>query len=262
MILAAGFLTFAASPALSVGPFVDVSRTSAFVRAPLARGLGSSITRASLEGQGASFFLVDGQIRIRSSFLFQPELSYISIARDEKVEDGFGDAILRAKARVWARPQKCVAILSSLRLGSGSASLFPYSTASTDFEMGMAFVDSIGSSGADRTLEPLRSFSFWVAASGVYVIRLDDQLEQNDLHSHYAAAGGGILAALARWIEIEAGGEGLFFETGAVREVYFSTLTTVLSPGMNLYLTVQGEGGNWRERAVDASATLGLSVRY
>jgi hypothetical protein len=262
IILAAGFLSFAASPVRSVGPFVDVSRESAFIRAPLVRGLAGSITRADLQGDGASFFTLEAQIRVRSVFLIQPEVSYISIARDDEVDDGFGDTILRAKARVWTGPRKCLSIISSLRLGSGSASLFPYSTGSIDVEAGLAFVDSIGSSGDGHALEPLRSLSYWAVVSGVYVMRLDDTLEEDELHSPYGASGGGILAALTRRIELEAGGVCLFFETGAVREVFFSTVTAALSPAMDFYLTVQGEGGDWRERATDASATLGLSVRY
>jgi len=235
---------------------------SAFIRAPLEQGLAGSITRADLQRQGASVFNLEAQIHVRSSFLIQPEIPYVTIARDNEVEDGFGDVIVRAKARAWTGDRKCLSIFSSLRLGSGSASLFPYSTASTDMEAGVAFVDSVGSRGDGRALEPLRSLSYWAAASGVYVARLNDRLEEEELHGHYAAAGGGVIAALTRKLEIEAGGLGLFFNTGAVREVYFSTMTAALSPAMNLYLTVQGERGDWRERAGDASATLGLAVRY
>jgi hypothetical protein len=260
-ILAAGLLSFAAPPVLAVGPFVDASRVSAFVGAPLGRGLDGSITRADSQGQGASFFLLAAQIRVRSAFLIQPEISYITLALDDEVEDGFGDLILRAKARAWTGHRKTLSIVSSLRLGSGSASLFPYSTASTDVEAGVAFVDSVGASGGDA-LQPLRSLSYRVTASGVYVIRLDDRLEEAGLHDRYATAGGGVLVALTRKVELEVGGLGLVFHSGAVREVYFSKLTAALSPETHLYLTVQGERGDWRERAVDASATLGLAVSY
>jgi hypothetical protein len=261
-ILAAGLLSLAASPVFSVGPFVDASRVSAFVRAPLERGLDGSITRANSQGQAASFFVLAAPIRVRSAFLIQLEISYISIAFEEEVEDGFGDAILRAKARAWTGHRKTLSFVSSLRFGSGSATLFPYSTASTDLEAGVAFVDSVGASDGGDALQPLRSLSYWVAASGVYVFRLSDRLEEAGLHGRHATAGGGVLVALTRKIDLEVGGLGLFFQSGAVREVYFSTLTAALSPVTNLYVTVQGERGDWRERAVDASATLGLAVSY
>ena len=261
-ILAAGLLSFAASPVFSVGPFVDASRVSAFVGAPLGRGLAGSITRADSRGQGVSFFVLAAPIRVRSAFLIQPEISYITLALDDDVEDGFGDVVLRAKARAWTGHRKTLSIVSSLRLGSGSATLFPYSTASTDVEAGMAFVDSIGATGGGDGLQPLRSLSYWVTASGLYVIRLDDRLDEAGLHGSYTTAGGGVLVALSPKVELEVGGLGLFFHSGAVREVYFSTLTAALSPVTHLYVTVQGERGDWRERAVDASATLGLAVSY
>jgi hypothetical protein len=241
---------------------VDVARVSAFVRAPLEPGLAGSITRANSQGEAASFFVLGAFVPIRSAFLIQTEIPYITVALKDEVEDGFGDAVLRAKARGWAGHRKALLFASSLRFGSGSAALFPYSTASTDLEAGAAFVDTVGTSDGERALQPLRSLSYWIVASGVYIIRIDDRLKEAGLHGHHATAGGGVLVALTRKIEVEVGGLALFFRSGAAREVYFSKLTATLSPATDLLVTIQGERGDWRERAVDASATVGLAVRY
>jgi hypothetical protein len=221
-----------------------------------------SITRADAQGSGASIFYLAGYVPVRSSFLLQPEIPYISLARDDEVDDGFGDVRLRVKARVWAGQGKRLFLVSSFRFGSGTATLFPYSTASSDLEFGGGFVDSIGSRDGQGGMEPLRSLSYWVRTTAVYVIRLTDSLEQAELHGNYATIGGGIVLPLSRRFDLEIGGMGLFFKTGAVREIYFAEVDAVATPSMALFVIVQGERGDWEDRAIDASAGAGLKVRY
>ena len=260
--LVAGFLSFAALPAFSVGPYTDVSATSAFIRAPHEPGLIGSITRANSQGEGASLFDIAGFFPVRSSFLIQLETSYITLARGDEVIEGFGDALLWLKARTWTGDRKALFLESCVRFGVGSTQYFPYSTASTDVEALVAFVDSLGFDGDEGTPPPSRFLSYWIAAGGTLVLRLNDRLEAEGLHDDHASVGGGILVTFSRRFEIEIGGRGLFFGSGAAREIYFSQITAALSPATDLLVTVQGERGDWQERAIDASAGVGLTVRY
>lgn len=147
------------------------------------------------------------------------------------------------------------------RVGSGTAELFPYSTASIDPEVGVAFVDSLGTID-ERGLTPMKSLSYWISASYVYVMRLDDQLEAAELHGHHAIAGGGLITALSRSLEIEGGGLGLFFESGAARQICFARVSWAVSSAARVYATAQVETGESSERASDASASVGLAVAY
>ncbi len=263
LFLAVGLLSFMApQAAFAVGGFEDVGRISGFLRAPQGAALMGSITRADAQGSGVSIFSLAGYIPVRTSVLLQPELPYMTLAREDEVADGFGDIRLRAKARVWSGNRKALFLVSSFRFGSGTAQLFPYSTASNDIEFGGGFVDSLGTHNDKGVMEPLRSLSYWVRTTAVYVIRLNDRLEQADLHGDYATLGGGVVAPLSRRFGLEIGAMGFFFKSGAVRELYFTEIGAVLSPSMSLFVTLQGERGDWRDRAVDASAGVGLKVHY
>lgn len=261
-ILVAGLLCFATPPAHSVGPFTDVPRLSAFLRSPHESSFDGSITRADAQKTGASLFTLAADFPVRSAFLMRLDIPYVTLAFDDKVEAGFGDALLRMKARLWRGGRRSFLATSSLRVGSGSTSLFPFSTGSTDIEAGLVFVDSIGVGEGEKVLKPLRSFSYWVLGGGVYPIRVSDTLEEADLHGRYATVAGGVLAALTRRIEIEAGGMGLFFASGAVREIYFSRLSLGLSDLSRVSLSVQMESGDPQDRAADASAGINLTVMY
>jgi hypothetical protein len=258
----AGLLSFNALPALSVGPFTDVSRESEFVRAPLGAGLAGAITRADSQGRGATVFDLGAFFPVRSAFLMQIETSVVTADRENGVAEGFGDVLLRSKARAWAGTRKGLFVTSCVRFGAGSPGYLPYATASTDIGLGVAFVDSLGWADDDSLPPPPRHLAWWVAAGGAYVARMNDRLKQDELHGHHLSGGGGVVLALTRRFEVEAGGLGLVFDSGAVREVYFSRVTAHLSPAASLNVTVQGERGDWRERAADASASAGLTVRY
>jgi hypothetical protein len=262
-LLAVGFLSLiTANPALSIGPFEDIARLSAFVRAPQKGSLSSSITRANSQGEGASFFWIAGQVPLRSNFLLQIDAPYASVARGDNIEDGFGDITVWAKARVWDGSRKRLFLMGAFRLGSGSTALFPYSTASSDVEIGVAFVDSVGTQSGGGGLEPLRSVSYWFNLSASYIVRLNDRLEEAVLHDDHVDFGGGLVYPLTRRIQIEAGGMGLFFKSGAIREIYYGQIMGRFSPSIDLFLTAQRERGDWIDRAVDGSVSIGLTVTF
>lgn len=257
-VFVAGLLSLGAADSRAVGPFKDVSDLSDFIRAPRDHGLSGSITRADSQGRGASIFTLAGFYPLRTSFLMQLECSYVALADDEVVLQDLGDVFLRLKARVWGGNQSALALISNVRLGTGTPTLFPYSTASTDVELGISFVDSLG---RDAAGDP-RFFSYWAMASGTYVFRVNDRLEADELHGNCVSAGGGVLAGLTRRLGVEAGGLGLAFDSGALREIYYARISAALSPATRLHVIVQGERGDWQDRAVDASAEIGLIVLY
>jgi hypothetical protein len=246
----------------SIGPFKDVSRTSAYLRAPRHGGLTGSITRANSQGEGASFFWLAGQVPLRSNFLIQVDGLYASVGRGDDIEDGFGDVTVSARARVWKGSGKKFLLNGAVRLGSGTINLFPYSTASTDIEVGAAFIDSVGARSGTGRLEPLKSISWWVNLTGAYIVRLNDNLEESGLHEDHVDFGGGIIYPLTHRIEVEAGAMGLFFKSGAVRQIYYGQFLGRFSPSIDLFVTAQAERGDWRDRAVDASVAIGLKVIF
>ncbi len=260
-LLAAGLLSLiTASPAYAIGPFEDVARLSTFLRSPQRGTISSSITRANAQGEASSFFWLAGQVPVRSNFFLQVDVPYISVARGEDIEDGFGDINVLARVRAWEGNRKRLFLMGTFRLGSGSASLFPYSTASSDVEIGLAFVDSVGTVSGMGGLEPLRSISYWMNLSASYIVRLNDRLDEAELHGDHLDFGGGVIYPLTHRIEIEAGGMGLFFKSGAVREIYYGQVVGRFSPSIDLFLTIQAERGKWQDRAIDGSVSIGMLV--
>lgn len=235
---------------------------SDFVTAPRVPGLSGSITRAESRGLGASVFNLAGFFPIRSAFFMQLETCYATLETDDDIEEGFGDVLLSMRARAWTGRRKALYITSCVRFGTGAPAYFPYATASTDAEFGLAFTDSLGFGDDPGAPQPSRYLAYWVTGGGNYVIRLNDRLEEDELHGSSLSGGGGVVLGLLRRLSVEAGGLGIVFDSGAVREVYFSRVTVYLSPVAHLHFAVQGERGDWRERAVDASAQIGLTVRY
>jgi hypothetical protein len=262
LVLTAGLLCFAARGSLAVGPFVDVSRFSAYLRSAPAPSLDGAITRASASESQASMFSLAANFPVRSVFLLQLEFPFVTVGFDEGTEDGFGDALLRIKSRLWRGSRKTLSLNTSVRMGSGSVSLFPFASGSTDVEIGLAFVDSVGVGDGANALEPLRSLSYWITAGGNYPLRVNDSIEEAGLYDRCLEAGGGVIAALVRSIEIEAGGLGLVFAEGPVREIYFSRLTYALTDASRISVVVQGERGDENDRAFDASAGIDLTVSY
>ncbi len=246
----------------AVGPYEDAARRSAFIRASQNASAAGLITHSEAEDHAASYFWLSGVVPAGSKSLLQLEIPYIDLAYDDELRDGFGDIRLRAKSRVWTRPGAAVFLLGGIQFGSGTADLFPYSTQSTDWEAGIAVVDTLGATDENGGPKPLNSLSFWVGASGVYVTRLRDVLKEGDLHGNYATLLGGLLFPLSRRFDIEAGGVALRFRSGVTREIYYSQLMYHHSRSTTLFATVQGERAARIERASDYSAVIGMSVEF
>jgi hypothetical protein len=262
-LLAIGLLSFVdVTPAPAVGPYVDAARISAFVRAPQRPAVIGLVNHSEAAYHGASYFWLAGDIPIKSKFLLQLEIPYIDLAYDEELRDGFGDIRLRAKSRAWTWTGAAVFLLGGIGFGSGTADLFPYSTQSTDWEVGVAFVDTLGARDDNGLPTPLTSLTFWVSTSAVYVTRLPERLKDTDLHDNYATLSGGLVYPLSRWFDIEAGGLGLRNRSGVTREIYYSQLMYHHTRATMLFATVQGERADWRERASEYSVVIGMSVNF
>jgi hypothetical protein len=261
-LLAAGLLSFLSWPAQAMGPYVDAARVSDFIRAPQSSAVVGLISHSEAEDHGASYFWLAGDIPIKTKFLLQLEIPYIDLAFDDELRDGFGDIRLRAKSRAWSWPGASIYLLGGILFGSGTADLFPYSTQSTDWEIGAALVDTLGALNEQGYPKPLSSLSFWVNISAVYVTRLSDRLKSPDLHGNYATLGGGLAYPLSRRFGVEVGGLGLRFRSGVTREIYYAQLTLQYSRSTRLFATAQGERAAREERASDYSAAIGMSVKF
>ncbi|UCG52503.1 MAG: hypothetical protein JSW58_02835 [Candidatus Latescibacterota bacterium] len=262
-LLAIGLLSLLGGTSASAnGPYEDAARISAFTRAQQRPAVLSSITRTDGEDLDASFFWLAAQFSLKSKFLVQTEIPYISLATDDDIEGGFGDIRVRAKARVWSGGGGALFVVGSVRFGSGSNALFPYSTQSTDYEAGIGFVDTVGTRDVEGRPRPFSSFSFWLRSTGVYVTRLADRLKKADLHETHLTLAGGVIFPVFRRIELEIGGLGFRFRSGVVREIYFSQLSWGYSPSTELFATLQAERAAKQERASNVGVVAGLQVTF
>ncbi|UCH84581.1 MAG: hypothetical protein JSW50_02485 [Candidatus Latescibacterota bacterium] len=263
ILLVSGLLSFvvlAAAPCLAVGPYLDAARMSAFIRAPHDPAVIGMITHSEADDHGASYYWLGGDFPVRTKFLLQLEVPYIDLAFDDELRDGFGDARLRAKARAWTWSGGAVYLLGGILFGSGSADLFPYSTQSTDWEIGAAVVDTLGVRDERGHPQPLSSVSLWASVSAVYVTRLSDRIKTNDLHGNYASLGFGAIYPLSLRFEVEAGGLMLGFRNGGTRMIFYGQLAFHYSTSTQLFATLQAEAGRREDRASDYSAAIGMGI--
>jgi len=259
VVLVAGLLSLCPALSLAIGPYEDVSGYSAFLRASRQPGLSGAITRADSPGATASFLTIAGSFPIRSAWLMQLETSLVSLQRDGPVLEKFADILLRLKGSVWKGEGRSLVLVPSVRLETGSADLFPYATGSTAIGMSLAFVDSVG---AFRPRARAGSFAWWLSVGGDYFVRSDDLLDDSKLLGNRASAGAAVSIGLAPSLTLEAGGMGFAFQRGKPRAVCYGRLNTFVSASSTLHAVFQAEAGERQDRAIDASAQLGLTVLY
>jgi len=72
---------------------------------------------------------------VRSTFLIQVDVPYVTLAYGDKVEDGFGDALLRMKARLWRGGRRSILRDFFAPRGNRFDLAISFSTGSTDIEV-------------------------------------------------------------------------------------------------------------------------------
>ena len=239
-----------AGPAAAVGVYDDHGRLSFLLRAPRTSALDGRAVRTDADGHQAALYLLSARFPLKSYFLIQPEVSFISLSAGDDIETGFGDFVIKVRSRLWSWTSGRLYQVSSMRTGSGKSSLFPYSTGSIDTEAGFGVVDS------------LDVFSWWASFSGTYVTRLHNTLENAELHGNFASLGGGIVLPLFDRVDFQLGGMGHIFRSGPSREVYFIDVDIPYSNAIVMNVLLQAEGGSRDGRAGDFAFGVGFRVSY
>lgn len=244
-------ISVTAKPARSSGVYEEFGRFFTFVLAPQAYSIDGHVALTGAPDNEASVFTLSTNAPHQSWILVQPEISYVSKTTPTEVFNSAGDAMVRVRVRLWHAPSVAVHVLPAVRLGTGTAELFPYSTASIDIELGLAVVDTIGSRAG-----------WWASGSAIYPTRVQDQIKEGHLYGNWATGGlGVILMPGSRWL-FKGGGMALYPAGHRTRQIYFADLDFSYSAHTTWYLTSLVEGGTRDNRAVDYSAGFGIRVTF
>ncbi len=252
MLLLAAVAVFSKPlPASSTGIYEDPGRLSSFVRAPRVATLTSDAIRTDAPTHDASLYTIGVRLPVKSAVLIRAELSYVSLTAPTDFEDGFGDARLRARTRLAVGNMRALFLVGSFRTGSGSSSFFPYSTASTDVEGGLAMVDTLSTTTA-----------VWVYATGTHPTRVRDNLKNPDVYPNFLTLAGGLVFTVAARLDLQGGVLAYVFRGDRPRALYFVDLDLRYNDTTAFYASFQAEGGNVAARAVDFAASLGIRIKY
>lgn len=248
--LVAGAMISTPGAGHAVGIWDDPGRLSDFIRSPYRNTLGSQAYRIHAPTGDASMFNVNVDVSIASKYLLRGDLPFVTIqppASGSEIIDGIGDFRFRAKRNMFAGDSWALPIYASVRTGSGKNTLYPYSTGSVDFELGVAFADTTS------------IFNFWLLGSATAVTRVHDQLA--DQHENFLTGVAGVLITAGR-VDIEGGALGYRFKSGRVRGLLFTDATWRAGEQIALYVTFQGEVGDERNRVIDWALGFGVEVTF
>lgn len=211
----------------------------------------SQAVRADAPSHDASLYTLGVQVPLKSRLLLRGELSYVSLTAPNDSEDGFSDARLRVRTQVATGNQRALFLVGAFRAGSGSAELFPYSTASVDVEGGVAAIDTLSSTTA-----------LWIYAAGTHPTRVRDKLKQADLYPSFMTVAGGVVFSPLERLDVEGGVLAYLFRGDTPRELYFVDADLRYSDATAFYVSFQAEGGDESRRAVDFAAVVGIRIHY
>ena len=235
---------------MSSGTHEDFSRFSHFLVAPLEYSLSARFTRTDAEGHEASVFTVHGRIPFRQYLIVQPEVSHVSLFSNSDIFNSFGDFRVRFRLTAWSSNGAAVHLLGSVRTGSGTDRVFPYSTGSLDVEAGLAVVDT------------LASIMWWASATAVYPNRVDDTLKDAGLYGNHATVTGGVMIAMTDRLVLQGGVAAVMPDNADVRDVYFLDFDYQYTPATAFYALFQAEGAERSARATDFAIGAGVRVSF
>ena len=202
------------------------------------------------EREKASLYTLSANYPLKTRFFLQAEQPYITVSAGREIVGGFGDFRLRLRGDLISRPGFQLYFIGGLRSGSGTRLVYPYASGSIDVEAGAAVVDTMS------------SLTWWGALTGATVWRGPDEFDDQKAHKSYVAVHLGLVLPVAPRLDLGFSGAGYVLQSGAARELYTVQLVYRPSPSVNLFGSVQAEGGKPEERVDDFSAVVGVRVFY
>jgi len=240
---------FPARVILAAGLFVDAAGEVSFLLSAQNRALTGRLARSEGAGPDASLYLLDATFPVRSYALVELNIPFIAIEQKD-VERGLGDVTLRARTQLFAQPHRKLYLLSSLRTGSGTTRVYPYSSQSIDLEAGLGYVDTTG------------SFDLWVSATSAYVSKEPVSYPKEKLHGDFTRLGVGLGFNPRTSVRAGAGAMILFFGDERTRQLLLVSLEYYRSRWLVLNLTGHMENGENETRVGDYAITAGIRVNY
>jgi len=239
------------SPALAAGVYVDAAGEIAFVTLPQASSLAARLARSHGAAGDANLYFIDAAFPLKTGTLFEIDIPIITFIDSSIVQTGFGDVTLRARTRLYHAPTRVLQLTGALRTGTGTLSVWPYSSRSIDLQVGVAYVDT------------LDHFQMWIWGGGAYVSKAPEDLPEDELHGHYGRIGGGVFFPFASGaLRIGAGYMGIFYEAGRSRQVLLTTIDYRRSEWLTFVASAHAEGGDVEERVSDYAFMAGIRVFY
>lgn len=240
----------ATSPARAVGVYEDAAGNAGFLFAPQNPSFRAAFIRTNADGRDASMAVFAFTYPLRGRILVGADLPFITRIEPGGMESRFGDLQLRARVRVAGGTGRAFHLLGGLRVGSGSASLYPYSSQSYDLGLGAGYVDS------------LAVLNVWASATGVAVFRALEGLDESARQENFARLEGGLELPFGSAVALRMGTTVLAFRSGAVREVYLTQIQYAFSPALQLRVSGHAEAGDSEERVSDVALTVAVHTFF
>jgi hypothetical protein len=254
-LLAGAAILFSAPPdARGAGIYQDYSRIAYFLIAPAELSVEGRAARVDGTDNEASIYTVTSLMPFRL-FLFQLDLPFISVVRNDDIQDGFGDPVFRLRFTAWSGDSEAFYILAGVRAGSmpfllSDEALFPYSSGTLDLSAGVAFVDT------------LASVTWWAAGVATFPSRVEDSLSVSGLYDEYTQFTAGVRVPIGAKLGVLAGAA-LYLPSGhSTRQIYFADLDWYYSRALGFFGYVQVEGGSKDSRAANYSAGVGTKITF
>jgi hypothetical protein len=235
---------------IAAGVYVDVAGDVLFLTATQENALTGRIIRSNGGEVNASLYVLDAAFKVKSYALVELDIPFVTLITPTEVTTGISDVSLRARARLYHSPRRIVHLISALRTGNGTTTLYPFSSQSIDLEVGIGYVDS------------LQLFNVWATAAGAYVTREPESLPEDDLHGSYARFSAGLGLPFDNGLGVAFGMTGLVYERGRSREIYIAAIDYRRSQWLMLVMSAHAEGGDREERVGDTSLSIGVRVYY
>lgn len=236
---------------LAAGVYVDAAGEVAFLTAPQSRALAGRIVRSTGDETNASLLFVDATFPAKGSSLVEIHIPAISFLDTNEVVTGFGDVLIRARTRLYGSPHRVLHLTASLRTGTGTIRVWPYSSRSIDMEAGLGYVDT------------LSVLQYWVSSGGAYVSKAPENVPEPELHGHYGRVAGGLNVPFAGdRLAVGLGFMALFFEAGRARQLLMTNVDYRRSQWLSLTLFAHAEIGDGEERVSEYAAGGGIRVYY
>lgn len=254
-MVAAGFLTGLillsfCRATFAAGVYVDAGGNVAFLLAERSYALSGRVARSNGDNIDATLYYLDAAFPVKSWGLVELNIPFVSTMKSSTLEFGLGDLVIRARADLYRGSQRVFRVMSSLRTGTGTERVYPFSSESIDFKLGIAYVDT------------LEYFRVWASGGGALVEKAPESVPEDQLHGDFGQLAAGLQIPIATGLNVGAGMTALFFESGRSREIYIGTVDYWRSRWLVISFSAHVEGGDVEQRVGDTAVTGGLRVYY